>query len=247
MSGQDPIRLLRRMEDVQAVLQCRGRWVVATVFGPLATAAAIPLAASETANSNRENGASSFSQVSALRSAVLRQKTAVMLAGSMPIKVGRPQKRSCRWREFGRGGHRPRPTCQDRFGALRLGLDPAPDGRMVGDLGRGQEDAQEFLDLSQAQAHGEGGDGHLPLLGLVASDQVFGIAPQVGDLLPQPSILVHERGGVAVLRLLRESLLHFAGVYVDRLAAAPGLLGRRVTVPCGPEKTAAALSPGTNR
>lgn len=57
-----------------------------------ATAAAIPLAASETANSSRVNGTSCPSQVGALRSAVLRQKTAVMLAGSIPTKVGRPQK-----------------------------------------------------------------------------------------------------------------------------------------------------------
>ena len=49
------------------------------------------MAASETANSNWVNGTSCSSQVAALRSAAARQKTAVMLVGSIPTRVGRPQ------------------------------------------------------------------------------------------------------------------------------------------------------------
>ena len=84
-----------------------------------------------------------------------------------PTKVGRPQKRSRQWRESRRGGHMPGRSPPDHAGALGLGLDPAAEGRMVGNLGLGQEHAQEFFDLSQAQAHGEGGGGELPLLVLV--------------------------------------------------------------------------------
>ena len=61
-----------------------------------ATAAAIPLAASEMANSNRVKGASWTPQVAAVRSAARLHTTAAMLAGSIAIKVGRPQKRSHR-------------------------------------------------------------------------------------------------------------------------------------------------------
>ena len=63
---------------------------------------AIPPAASEIANSNALKGANcSCHDRRRARSAALWQKTAVMLAGSIPTRVGRPQKRS-----------RPGPACE---------------------------------------------------------------------------------------------------------------------------------------
>ena len=96
---------------------------------------------------------------------------------------------------------------------------------MVGDLGRGQEDAEEVLDLPQADAHGEGGGRQPPLRGLVAADQTFGLAPQPGDLLAEPLILGAEFGHRVGVGLGGEPLLDLAGVLVDGLAAAPGLFG----------------------
>src|SRR6185437_9538848 len=79
----------------------------ARAFASRVTAEPIPLAASEMANSRPENGSNWFFQVSADRSLAFRQKTAVMLAGSIPTKVGRPQKRSRQSRGFQPATHTP--------------------------------------------------------------------------------------------------------------------------------------------
>jgi hypothetical protein len=136
-----------------------------------------------------------------------------MLAGSIPTKVGRPKKDlvDCQHHDSGtQAGVLPR---QDRSGSPGLELDPVHLGRMVGDRGRGHEDLEQFRDL-RAQARDEGGGGQLVLIGLVASDQVFGVTSELGDLLSQPSILGHERGR---RRIVGDSLLEFAGM-LERLS-----------------------------
>jgi hypothetical protein len=96
---------------------------------------------------------------------------------------------------------------------------------MVGDLLGGQEQAQEVLDLPQAQAHGEGGGGQLPLLVFVEEDLGAGRRLQCGDHLHQPLVLGselgHRRGG----GLGGEAVFDLMGVLVEGLAAASGLLG----------------------
>ena len=92
---------------------------------------------------------------------------------------------------------------------------------MVGDLGRGQEDAEQVLDPPQAQAHGEGGGGQLPLLVLVEEDRGAGRLLQGGDRRAQPLVLGWEWGH----RLGSEAFFDLMGVLVDGLAAASGLLG----------------------
>jgi hypothetical protein len=96
---------------------------------------------------------------------------------------------------------------------------------MVGYLGGGQEDAQEVLDLPQAQAHGEGGGRQLLLPGRVAPDRDLGVPLQLGDPLAQALILGPEFGHRFSGGLGRESLLQLAGVLIDRLAATSGLFG----------------------
>jgi hypothetical protein len=92
---------------------------------------------------------------------------------------------------------------------------------MVGALARGEEDPQQVLDLPQADAHGEGGGGQLPLLGPVSTDQASGLVLEFGDHRSQPLILGAELGH----GLVGEPSLDLAGVLVERLAAASGLLG----------------------
>ena len=99
---------------------------------------------------------------------------------------------------------------------------------MVRDVGRGQEDAEEVLDLPQAHAHGEGGRREPELRGLVAADQPLRLAPQPGDLLAEPSILLAEFGHRVSIGFGRETALDLAGVLVDGLTAAAGLIG----LPC---------------
>jgi hypothetical protein len=94
---------------------------------------------------------------------------------------------------------------------------------MIGDRVLRQKDAQQVLDLTEAQAHGKRDGGELPQFVLVAKGPVFGPAPEFGDRLSQPLILrVEFRRGRAGLG--SESLLHLAGGFVDRLAAPVGLL-----------------------
>jgi hypothetical protein len=96
---------------------------------------------------------------------------------------------------------------------------------MIGDIGSGQEDPKQLLDLAQAQAHGEGGGGQLLLLVLVQEDMGCGHRWLRGDQLQQPLVLGLEsdhrfgggRGG--------EAFFDLVGVLVDGLAAASGLLG----------------------
>jgi hypothetical protein len=95
---------------------------------------AIPLAASEMANSRWLKGASCPSQVSGLRSAELTQKTAVMLAGSMSTRIGRPQKdRVDRERPYLWDALRVE-RLEESAGLLGLVFDPACDVRVVGPI-----------------------------------------------------------------------------------------------------------------
>ena len=71
-------------------------------------------------------------------------------------------------------------------------------------------DAEQFFDLSSADAHGEGGDGHLTHGGLV--EWRWRVGYGYGD---------RRRGRIGRL----EPMLDLAGVVVDGLATASGLLG----------------------
>jgi hypothetical protein len=119
---------------------------------------------------------------------------------------------------------------------------------MVGDLGRGQEDAEKILDLPKAHTDGEGGRRQPALRGLVTADQTLGPASQPGDLLAKPLILVAEFGHHVGVRLVGETALDFAGVLVDGLAAALGPFGLacHVTV-LTREDGGGVENPGANR
>jgi hypothetical protein len=172
-----------------------------------------------------------------------------MLAGSIPTRVGRPKKDLIEGerpdpRDAGRVEH-----FHDVFGLLSLRFDPMPQGRMIGHLVRGQELAQEFLDLPQAQAHRQGGGGELPLFGLVAPDQVCGVTLAWGDHLLKSWVLGAEFGPRRVRAGLgSQSLLDFAGVFVDRLTAPLRVL----RLPCDGamltrEDRGGVEDPGANR
>jgi hypothetical protein len=145
-----------------------------------------------------------------------------MLAGSIPTKVGRPKKDRVEGQGLdplsaGRVQRR-----QDGPGAAGLGLDPVPQGRMVGDFVSGQEHAEEVLDRPQAQPHGEGDGRQFLLLVLVEDDAGPGGRGhrRRGD----------DRGPRSIFRglgrrLVAEPLLELVGVLGDGLTAAAGLLG----------------------
>ena len=136
---------------------------------------------------------------------------------------------------------------EDLPGPLGFGLDPAPDGRMIGRLLRREQEPEEVLDLPQAQAHGEGGGGQLPELAPVDEDSVFGLAPVLGDSLPEPVIL-GAKFGARFARFGTKPLLHLAGVLLDRLAAASGLLGlSRHSALMTREDGSSVEDPGANR
>ena len=96
---------------------------------------------------------------------------------------------------------------------------------MVGDLGRGQEDTEQILDLPRARPHGEGDGGQSPLLGLVAPDRAFGGTLRFGDPPAQASVLRVEFGRRLGDGVGGEPLLQLAGVLVDSLAGTVGPLG----------------------
>jgi hypothetical protein len=99
---------------------------------------------------------------------------------------------------------------------------------MVRDLIRRQEGSEEVFDPPQAHTHGEGDRREPALRGLVAADQCLRLAPQLGDLLAEPLVLLAEVGHNFGVGLDCEAALDLAGVLVDGLAAALGLFG----LPC---------------
>jgi hypothetical protein len=96
---------------------------------------------------------------------------------------------------------------------------------MVGDLFRGQEYAEQILDLTQADTRSECGNDQFSQFGLVEENPPFGLTFQSRNHLVQTLILreqfAHDfRGGLAV-----EPLLDLAGVLIDGLAATAGQFG----------------------
>lgn len=73
-------------------------------------------------------------------------------------------------------------------------LNPTAQRGVVGNLLGGQEQAQQILDLTQADAHGKGGDGELLLLSLAAGDHRLRLPLQNGDLAAKLLILGLEFG-----------------------------------------------------
>jgi hypothetical protein len=106
-----------------------------------------------------------------------------------------------------------------RGGSLR----PAAQRRMVGNLLRGQQRRQQFLDLAQTDAHGLGRDGQ--------TGQTFGQRGQRGgelavggvELLPQRSILAAQV--VELVLVVEEALFEEVRVLVDGLTRTSGNLG----------------------
>ena len=92
---------------------------------------------------------------------------------------------------------------------------------MIGAAAGGEQGLEDVLDLTEADAGGEGDGGHLAELGRIADDRELGGSAQGVDLIAKPLILGEEfvvGGGV-------EALLELASVLVDRLAATASLLG----------------------
>src|SRR4051812_48198312 len=77
---------------------------------------------------------------------------------------------------------------------------------------------------------GEGGRRQPAPRRLAAADQALSLAPQPGDLLAEPLILLGELGPGARAGLGCEAVLDLAGVLVDGLPAALGLFGLRCHV-----------------
>lgn len=92
---------------------------------------------------------------------------------------------------------------------------------MVGDLISGQEDTQKPFDLPQAHAHGEGRGRELLELVLVEEDVGASRRLRRGDCRGTRLLI----GWGLWRRLIAEPLFELAGVLVDGLAAAAGLLG----------------------
>src|SRR3954452_17036346 len=102
---------------------------------------------------------------------------------------------------------------------VRLALDPATDRRVIGATPGGEQGIEDVLDLTKADAGGEGDGGHLAELGRIADDRELGGTAQGLGLTAKPLIPGEEfvvGGGV-------EAVLELASVLVDRPAATAGL------------------------
>ena len=116
-------------------------------------------------------------------------------------------------------------------GPLARVLDPASQGRMVGDRLGGEEHAEQVLDLTQADPHGERRDGQSPLSGLVEADQVAGRAAEFGGLRSQALDLDAELARGVDVTLAAKSPFQLASMLVDGLATASGLLALSSDLP----------------
>jgi hypothetical protein len=97
---------------------------------------------------------------------------------------------------------------------------------MIGDLGLGQEYGQKFLDLSQAQAGGEGDGGESLERGPIEEDPPLSVVKLFGDRQVELLILKAKPSDQSVrFGPLREPLLELSCVLVDSLATALGLVG----------------------
>ena len=186
--------LAGRVEDVQPVLQRRGRRVIAPRFGPVGHRRGDPL------------GAVGEGESQAVERGQLAVPGRGLAVGRVAAEDGRharrldrrpgsvaPKKDLVDGQGLDAVGTRRVQGRQDRAGPSGLGLDPVPQGRMVGDLVGGQEQAEEVLDLPQAQAHGEGGGGQPPLRGLVDDGPALGGSLERGDHLEEPLFSARSR------------------------------------------------------
>jgi hypothetical protein len=105
-------------------------------------------------------------------------------------------------------------------------LDPAPQRGAAWATARGQEDSQQGQGLAQAQAHGRGGDGELPLLDLGGLQRLLQPVPELAVLGPEGLDFGAQFGarGAGVLGV-GDGLLDLVGVLVGGLAATAGLVG----------------------
>jgi hypothetical protein len=119
---------------------------------------------------------------------------------------------------------------------------------MVGNLFRGQEDAEQILDLAKADPHGGCGDDQSSQFGLVAEGPAFGLTLQFGDLRLQLLVLRAECGDVSRGGLANEPLLDLTGMLIDGLAAAAGQFGLLRDGPMATCKDSGGVeNPGTRR
>ena len=134
-------------------------------------------------------------------------------------------------------------SLEDRAGGGGGGLDPAMNGGATGTRRRAQKDGQQGQDLVEAQAHGQGRDGELLLLGQGELDGLEQPVPELGVLAAEDFVLLDQflsGGSAAVLGL--DGGQDLLGMVVDALAATAGLLGRRGDRAVGPIQRAAALA-----
>jgi hypothetical protein len=76
----------------------------------------------------------------------------------------------------------------------------------------------------------------------------FGLSPQLGDLLPEPSILGAESGHRRAVGVAGKPLLNLAGMFVDRLPTTSRLLGLSGHRPMLTRKDGSGVeNPGGNR
>jgi hypothetical protein len=92
---------------------------------------------------------------------------------------------------------------------------------VVGAPAGGEQDLEDVLDLTKADAGGEGDGGPPAELGRIADDRELGGSAQGFDLIAKPPILGEE----LVMSDGVEASLELASVLVEGLATAPGLLG----------------------
>jgi hypothetical protein len=97
---------------------------------------------------------------------------------------------------------------------------------MIGNLGLGQEHAQEFLDLSQAQAGREGDGGETLERCFIEENTILGLVTYLGDR-PVELLIFEAKLSDQAIRFghFGEPLLEFSGMLIDGLATALGLAG----------------------
>jgi hypothetical protein len=120
---------------------------------------------------------------------------------------------------------------------------------MIGDLGLGQEYGQKFLDLSQAQAGGEGDGGESLERGPIEEDPPLSVVKLFGDRQAELLILPAKPSDRGIgLGSIGEPLLELSCVLVDGLATALGLVGllRDRTMSAG-EDGGGVADPGADR
>ena len=172
-----------------------------------------------------------------------------MLWGSTPTRTGRRRKKiSSRQPTSTKVSAGVIQWLEDLAGGGGGGLDPAMNGGATGTRLHAQEDGQQGEGLVEAQAHGQGRDGELLLLGQRELDGLEQPVPELGVLLAEGGVLLDQLlagGSAAVLGL--DGGQDLVGVVVDALAATAGLLGRRGDRAVGAHQASGGIGDPTDK